>query len=119
MPPEDRDPAYIWDMLDASRTLREFMASTTLPGYLRDRKLQLAVERVLEIIGEACLRVSPATRSAHPEIPWHEIVGLRNFLAHQYGDIRQERVFQVATDDIPALIASLELLVPRSPEDPG
>ena len=53
MRPDDRDPGYLWDMLDAARTIREFTTGVTVEAYLRDRKLQLAVERALEIIGEA------------------------------------------------------------------
>ncbi len=64
MQPEDRDPGYLWDMLDAARAIRDFTVDVTLDEYLRDRKLQLAVERAIEIIGEAarlCLR--PSRRS--------------------------------------------------------
>jgi uncharacterized protein with HEPN domain len=53
MRPEDRDAAYLWDILEAARTIEEFTAGVTQDDYLRDRKLQLAVERALEIIGEA------------------------------------------------------------------
>jgi uncharacterized protein with HEPN domain len=53
MRPEERDPGYVWDMLDAARSVREFTTGVTHDEYLGDRKLQLAVERALEIIGEA------------------------------------------------------------------
>jgi uncharacterized protein with HEPN domain len=45
MRPEDRDAAYLWDILEAARTIEEFTAGVTQDDYLRDRKLQLAVER--------------------------------------------------------------------------
>ena len=48
---EDRDPGYVWDMLDAARTIRTFTVDVTLEAYLRDRKLQLAVERPVEFAG--------------------------------------------------------------------
>ena len=53
MQPDKRDPAYLWDMLDAVQTVGEFTAGAYYEEYLRDRKLQLAVERSMEIIGEA------------------------------------------------------------------
>jgi uncharacterized protein with HEPN domain len=59
MRPEERDPGYVWDMLDAARLIREFTTDVTQDEYLKDRKLQLAVERALEIIGEAARLVSP------------------------------------------------------------
>jgi uncharacterized protein with HEPN domain len=85
MPRENRDAAYIWDMLDAARTIHEFTAGVSLEDYLLDRKLQLAVERAIEIIGEAARLVSPELRTQYPEIPWRQIVAQRNVLAHDYG----------------------------------
>ena len=58
MRPEERDPRYIWDMLDAARSVREFTSGVTQDEYLKDRKLQLAVERALEIIVTCATRQS-------------------------------------------------------------
>lgn len=52
MRPEDRVAAYLWDMLDAARTVRQIAHGVTLDQHLGDRKLQLAVERAVEIIGQ-------------------------------------------------------------------
>ena len=93
MRPEERDPGYVWDMLDAARSVREFTTGVTHDEYLGDRKLQLAVERALEIIGEAARLVSPPFKANHAEIPWKEIIGQRNVLAHEYGEINQERIW--------------------------
>ena len=84
MPPENRDAAYIWDMVDAARTIQDFTAGVSLADYLLDRKLQLAVERAIEIIG---------------------------------GEIKQDRIWLVATERIPELVAQLQPLLP--PVDPG
>jgi len=119
MRPEGRDVAYLWDMLDAARTVREFTTGVGLDRYIQDRKLQLAVERLLEIIGEAARRVSEAYRQAHPEIPWVGIVAQRHVLAHEYGEIKQERMWTVATQRIPELISSIEELnLPSPPPTP-
>jgi len=116
MRPEERDPGYVWDMLDAARSVREFTTGVTQREYLEDRKLQLAVERAFEIIGEAERLVSPAFRANHAEIPWKEIIGQRNVIAHEYGEINQERIWLVASRRIPELIGLLEpLLSPRPP----
>ena len=48
MRPEERDPGYVWDMLDAARSVRGFTSGVRQEEYLKDRKLQLAVERALE-----------------------------------------------------------------------
>ena len=83
-----------------------------VPG---DRKLQLAVERALEIIGEAARLVSPPFKANHAEIQWKEIIGQRNVLAHEYGEINQERIWLVVTRRIPELIELLEPLLPPPP----
>jgi uncharacterized protein with HEPN domain len=55
---EDRDAAYLGDRLEAARTIQTFIGGVSLEAYLEDRKLQLAVERLLEIIGESARLVS-------------------------------------------------------------
>jgi uncharacterized protein with HEPN domain len=74
------------------------------------------VERRVEIIGEAARRVSCAFRDAHPEIPWRSVIGQRHALAHDYGEIDDQRVWRVATIHIPDLIPLLEPLVPSAME---
>ena len=92
MLPNHNDPAFLWDMLDAARAVASFVKSRTYRDYLHDRMLRGAVERHLEILGEAAGRVSKPFREHHPEIPWRRIIGLRNVLAHQYRQIRNEEV---------------------------
>ena len=114
---ESRDAAYLWDMLDAARTIQEFVAGVRFDQYTRDRKLQLAVERALEIMGEAARRVSQEFKTAHPEIPWQGIIAQRNVLAHDYGEIKQDRIWRVASSHIPNLIVQLEPLIPPLPPE--
>jgi len=115
MLPIERDAAYLWDMLDSARTIQEFMAGMRFEEFLRDRKLQLAIERCVEIIGEASRRISDDFKNDHPEIPWGRILAQRNVLAHEYGEIKQERMWLVATVHVPALIPQLEAVLPPPP----
>lgn len=112
MPLNDRDAAYLWDMLDLAKTVRDFMAGVKFHQYVSDKKLQLAVERAIEIIGEAAKHVSKEFQDEHPEISWSKIIGQRNVLAHEYGEIKQERMWIVASVRIPELITLLEPIVP-------
>lgn len=116
MRPDERDAAYIWDMLDSARTLFGFVGGISFYDYSRDKKLQLAVERALEIIGEAGRRVSEKYRQTHSEIPWQSIIAQRNVLAHEYGEIKHELIWKVATIRIPELISLLEKLIPSVPD---
>lgn len=83
----DPDAASLWDMVETAREIARFVAGRQVADLGADRILRLAIERDLEIMGEAAARVSQEFRGAHPEIPWRRIVGLRNVIAHQYGDI--------------------------------
>lgn len=115
MQPEARDAAYLWDMLDAARAVQGFVASRSFSDYVADRMLRGAVERHIEIIGEAASRVSPGFREAHPEIPWHRIIAQRNVLAHEYGEIEHQLIWRVTLQHIPELVRQLDKLLPPLP----
>ena len=116
MRPQKTDEAYLWDMLDAAQAVRQFVAGRSFEDYLRDGMLRAAVERQIEIIGEAARHVSSGLQIAHPEIPWRGIIAQRHVIAHDYGDIKHDRLWPVATGLIPKLIQMLEPLVPPDPE---
>ena len=116
MQPEEKDVGYLWDMREAAREVISLTSGCTAAGYLEDRKLQLAVERLVEIIGEAARRITAAFQQIHPEIPWQQIISQRHVLAHEYGEIKQEYMWRVATRRVPELIALLEPLVPSDRE---
>jgi uncharacterized protein with HEPN domain len=73
----------------------------------RDAVLAAALERFIEIIGEAASRVSATRQAATPGIPWRQIVGMRNRLVHGYGAVDRNVLWDVVHDDLPDLIAKL------------
>jgi len=120
MRPEERDPAYLWDMFEAARAIIDFIGDRSREEFVARGKeaqiLRLAVERELEILGEAGRRVSPGFRERHPEVPWKEIVGLRNIISHQYEKVNYAEIYAIVCRHIPDLISILEPLVPNPPE---
>jgi len=108
MQPSTGDMARLWDMLDAARTAIAFTEGLRFEQFLEDRKTRNAVERNLEIIGEAARRVSVETHDHFPDIPWKSMIGLRNVLAHEYGEIRHEILWAIVRDKLPPLIRQLE-----------
>jgi uncharacterized protein with HEPN domain len=118
MPPERREPARLWDMLEAARNVVAFAQGRTYENYLDDLMLRSAVERQIEIVGEAARYISEATVSQHPEIPWDKIRAQRHVLAHEYGEIQHERIWRVVTVHLPELIKHLEPLIPPLPQEP-
>lgn len=110
------DNAYLLDMLIAARDAVDFASALTYKEFERSRLHQDAIVKAIEIVGEAASRVSSQTQSAHPQIPWRQIVGLRNRLVHAYFEINLTTVWKTVHDDVPRLIAYLEPLFP--PETP-
>lgn len=92
-----QNETYLLDMLVAARKVVMFSSDLTYSQFEQSDLHQNAIFKVLEIIGEGASRVSEDMKKSHPEIPWHEMIGLRNRIVHE---------------DVPALIDQLERLVP-------
>ena len=118
MKPEERDAGLLWDMLRHSREVTSFVTGQNYETYLKDLLLRRAVERSVQIIGEAAARVSREFRENHPEVPWRPITAQRHILVHEYGEIHDDKIWRVATEYVPALIELLEPLLPPLPPDP-
>lgn len=111
MQPDERDASYLWDMIQHASAVQRIIANRTLSDYHDDEDLRLLLERRIEIIGEAAKRISQAFQDTHPEIPWRKVIAQRNVLAHEYGDIDDEIMWDVATISVPQLIRLLDPLV--------
>ncbi len=111
MKPEKQDDAYLWDMLDAAREARDLVGGLGYDDLMSKRAIRLALERLLEITGEAASNVSPRRRGRHETIPWKGIIGVRKAIAHEYGEIDYQRIYSVATKGVPRLISTLEKIL--------
>ena len=106
------DEVRLRHMVDAAREAASFAAGRVREELDADRQLVMALVKEIEIVGEAAARVSEATREHLPEIPWDALVGMRNRLVHAYFDVNLDIVWQTVQEDLPKLIALLELVVP-------
>lgn len=95
-------------MLDHAREIRRFSAGKSLDDLRNDRLLELALIRLLEVIGEAAARVKRETRDQYPEIPWSQIIGLRNRLIQAYDAVDMAIIWNIIVADTPQLIESIE-----------
>jgi uncharacterized protein with HEPN domain len=112
-----RDDAYLLDILNAARRIIQYTTGVTEEEFERSNLLQDATMRQLGILGEAARKVSQETKDSHPEIPWSEMIGMRNRLIHEYSRIDLPRVWDTIQSDIPRLITLIEPLVPPPEED--
>jgi len=118
MRPEERDPAYMYNIVQAAEDIAGFLKGVSYAQYLHDVMRQAAVERKLEVIGEAVRKLSDTFRGAHPEIPASKIIAMRNILAHRYYTVDHEIVWHVASVEVPAIAKTIAPLIPPLPLDP-
>lgn len=112
----ERDQAFLLDILQSARMALSYLHGLDREEFLVDTMRQDSVLRRLEIIGEAARRVSAQTRSAHPGIPWKEMVSMRNLVIHDYDDVDLDIVWDTIHRDLPHLIREIEPLVPPEGE---
>ena len=105
------DRVSLRQMLDHARKARAMSQGRSRAELDSDDMLQLALIRLVEVIGEAAWRVGKPTRQRHPEIPWADIVSMRNRLIHGYDVVDLDLLWETVIGDLPPLIDSLHCLV--------
>ena len=102
-------------MLDHAREAVAMVQGRTRSDLDDDRQFNLALVHLLEIIGEAASWIPDEEYAWYPDIPWPQIVGMRNRLIHGYDMVDFDIVWQVAIQDLPPLVEALEKIVPPNP----
>lgn len=100
------DDERIADILDAVGQIAT-VVERGREAWEQDRIPQLAVERLLEIIGESAKAMSNEARSAYPSVPWADVIGLRVVLAHHYHRVDPAQVWTIASTEVPRLAEQL------------
>lgn len=113
-----RDDGYFLDMLLAARQIMDFASNLSRESFDESKLHQLAIVRLIEIIGEAAKNISDQTRNAHPEIEWANIIGMRNRIVHNYANVDLDIVWDVITIKAPELIQQLKAIVPPDDDTP-
>jgi uncharacterized protein with HEPN domain len=108
------DSIRLRHMLDAATEAEDFIRSKERKDLDKDRKLELALVKCIEIIGEAAASISEECRDEFPRIPWVDIIGMRNRLIHAYFEINLDILWKTLTDDLPPLILELKKILMNS-----
>ncbi len=107
------DATRLRHMLDHAREAVAMAHGRTRVDLDADRQFNLAMTRLMEIIGEAATRVSEETRKQHSHIPWPQVVAFRNRLIHGYDRVDFDILWQIVQNDLPPLIQSLGQILAR------
>ena len=108
---EDRDLALLWDMRKFARQAHELVKRIAFERLDEDPIRKLALERALEVLGEAARRVSAEFQGQNPQIGWRDLVGQRNILAHDYGKINHRRLYDSTRRMVPSLLVELNRIL--------
>jgi uncharacterized protein with HEPN domain len=101
-----RDDERVADILDAASQIGEIVEAGQ-EAWEKNRIAQLAVERLLEIIGEAAGSLSETFRAQYAAVPWRDIIGLRIVLAHHYHRVDPSQVWAIAATEVPRLVRDI------------
>lgn len=101
-------------MFDAAKEAASFIQEEERASLDEDRKLVLALMKSIEIIGEAATKITKECQKDLSQIPWPNIIGMRNRLIHAYFDINLEILWKTVTEDLPGLIDELKKILPSN-----
>ena len=113
--PEDR--VRVQHMMDAARQAMSFARGRSRQALEADVMLARALMHAILEIGEAASRTSDVGRARAPEVPWEQIVGMRNVLIHAYWSVDFDRLWRTVSEELPALLAKLEVATADWPQD--
>ena len=111
------DMIRLQHMLDHSNEAVALIAGKDKAELQHDRVLELALIRLVEIVGEASAKVSSATQKKYPSRPWHQVIGMRNRLIHGYDSVDLDVLWDTIEVDLPPLIAVLEKILDQTGDE--
>lgn len=105
---DDRENGLLQDILNSAPAIRRYLHGINATAFLAHEEKQDAVLRRLEIIGEAASRLAPGTQSHFSEMPFRSMRGMRNIIAHDYGEVDLNLVWHTASRELPDVVRDLE-----------
>lgn len=108
---KESDLVYIKHILEAIDKIERYLGNISYDEFSKNDMVVDAVVRELEITGEAAKNVSQELKDKHPELPWRESSGMRNFLIHEYFGVNAKTVWDTCKLDLLELKKQIESLI--------
>ena len=111
------DNVFLLHMRDDAEKLIDLLENRNESDLLNDWVIQYAARKAIEVVGEAANRVSADTRARYPDIPWRDIIDMRNQLTHGYDTLDINVIWRTAHEDFPPLLARLNEILDQMSVD--
>ena len=102
---------YVEDIADAMEKAEILLEGVTYDQFEADFRINFAVVRALEIVGEATKRLPMTLRDEYPNIPWKQMAGMRDRIIHGYDTVDMEIVWDVVKQDIPHIKPQIQQIL--------
>jgi uncharacterized protein with HEPN domain len=107
------DQVYVRHMLDTCELAIAKLSGKSRREYDGDDTLRLALAHLVQTVGEAAARLSPAFKERHTDVPWAKVIGMRHHIVHDYLDVDYDIVWDVVLIHLPPLADQLRQLTGR------
>ncbi len=111
------DSVYLHHIIDAFLQIEHYTESVSHEEFLHNRLLQDGVIRQLEVMGEAARNLSENLRNEHPQLPWRQMIGLRNRMIHAYFNVDLQIIWEIIKGDIPDLKQKMKQILDAISEE--
>ncbi len=112
------DEEYLAHIESAALEIKAHTAGMSQEDYEADRKTQRAVERNLQIVGDAAHKLSAKLKEANPDIPWDDIYAARNVVVHHYFGVNQRILWDILQEDLPPVLKRVQELLGHRAVEP-
>ncbi len=107
----DRDRVFVGQMVEAATAAHDFTEGLSRETVSSDRLVGFAVVRAIQLVGQAARNVSDEVRAANPDVPWRQMIGMRNVVVHDYADVDMTLVWKTVREDLPGLVDRLNAIL--------
>ena len=102
---------YLQDMIDFAERAVTYTAGLDQDSFIDDERTYDATLRNLELLGEAATRIPDEVRKTNMQVPWRQLIAMRNRLAHGYSGLDDDVIWDIIQTDLPDLLAGLRRLM--------